>query len=434
MTADLAFFGRGDEADPTSAVTHETPLAGRTVALIHPAWHSCGTATVVASQARAYRELGARVLSIGLSDQPVFGLAPAAFRRAYLKATPELVADCRVLTGVGRGTLLNPFAMGRIGWDFAHGNHAATYVAFALNSAVPPAIAAEPIDLVHCNHFFCMPLATALRASQGCAVFLDTHDIQTKQYVLRNQGSPYLRPRATFEAMLATELHWLGMADLLIHLNSEEDAAFRELLPRRRHTLLYPAVDPMPAGPGGDDFAIVASANVPNILSLEWFLREVMLRAGDIPLAIYGNVDAAIRGRDPALYSRFARHFRGRVDDIARAYRQAACVLLPTTEGHGLSIKTIEALSSGAPVIATRHAFRGIDIDPTSLANVTLADDAEAFAGALRKAAAERPNTAARPTSPTRRLYEARFSPAAYREGLAQLVAPLLGRRSVASL
>jgi glycosyltransferase involved in cell wall biosynthesis len=172
---------------------------------------------------------------------------------------------------------------------------------------------------------------------------------------------------------------------------------------------------------------------VPNILSLEWFLREVMLRAGDIPLAIYGNVDAAIRGRDPALYSRFARHFRGRVDDIARAYRQAACVLLPTTEGHGLSIKTIEALSSGAPVIATRHAFRGIDIDPASLANVTLADDAEAFAGALRKATAERPNTAARPTSPTRRLYEARFSPAAYRAGLAQLVAPLLGRRSVAS-
>jgi glycosyltransferase involved in cell wall biosynthesis len=430
MTADLAFFGRGADADLTSAVTGDIPLAGRTVALIHPAWHSCGTATVVASQARAYRDLGARVLSIGLSDQPVFGLAPAAFQRAYLKATPELVADCRVLTGVGRGALLNPFAMGRIGWDFAHGDHAATYIAFALNSEVPAAVAAEPIDLVHCNHFFCMPLATALRASRGCAVCLDTHDIQSKQYVLRNQGSPYLRPRATFEAMLATELHWLGRADLLIHLNSDEDAGFRELLPGSRHALLYPAVDPMPAGPGGGDFAIVASANVPNILSLEWFLREVMPRAGDIPLAIYGNVDAAIRRRDPALYSRFARHFRGRVDEIAEAYRQAACILLPTTEGHGLSIKTIEAMSSGAPLIATQHAFRGIDIDPTRLANVILADDAEAFAAALRKLAAEGSNPALRPTSPTRRLYETRFSPAAYWEGLAKLAAPLLGRHS----
>src|SRR5437764_10163219 len=108
MTADLAFFGRGTGADVTGAVAGEIPLAGRTVALIHPAWHSCGTATVVASQARAYRELGARVLSVALSDQPIFGLAPAAFRRAYLRATPELVADRRALTGVGRGGVLNP--------------------------------------------------------------------------------------------------------------------------------------------------------------------------------------------------------------------------------------------------------------------------------------------------------------------------------------
>lgn len=385
---------------------------------------------MVASQAGAYRDLGARVLSIGLSDQPVFGLAPAAFRRAYLKATPELLADCRVLTGMGRGALLNPLKIGRIGWDFAHGDHASTYVGFALNSAVPPAVAAERIDLIHCNHFFCMPLARALRAGQAGAVLLETHDIQSKQYVLRNQGRPYLRPRASFETMLATELRWLGMADILVHLNSDEDAAFRELLPNSRHTLLYPAVDAMPVEPGGRDFVIVASANVPNTLSLEWFLREVMPRAGDIPLVIYGNIDAAIRSRDPALYSRFARHFRGRVDDVAGAYRQAACVLLPTTEGHGLSIKTIEALSSGAPVIATRHAFRGMDIDPAGLANVTLADDAEAFAAALRKAAAERPDPAARRTSPTRRLYEARFSPAAYRQRLAELAVPLLAARS----
>jgi glycosyltransferase involved in cell wall biosynthesis len=100
---------------------------------------------------------------------------------------------------------------------------------------------------------------------------------------------------------------------------------------------------------------------------------------------------------------------------------------LPTTEGHGLSIKTIEALSSGAPLIATRLAFRGIEIDPASLRNVTIADDAEAFAAALRKAAAASADAGARETSPTRRLYEARFSPAAYRDGLVQLVGPLLG-------
>src|SRR5438270_6097706 len=114
MTADLAFFGRGGETDLTSAVTHETPLAGRTVALIHPAWHSCGTATVVASQARAYRALGARVLSVALSDHPGFGLAPERLARAYLRATPEFVADRRLVTGIGRAAAFNPLKIGPI--------------------------------------------------------------------------------------------------------------------------------------------------------------------------------------------------------------------------------------------------------------------------------------------------------------------------------
>lgn len=409
------------------------PLKDRTVALVHPAWHSCGTATVVASQAKAYRELGARVISVALSDQIVFGLAAASFTRAYLNTTPELVADRRLLTGFGRRAALNPRKLAQIGWNFAHGDHASTYLAFANDSAIPAELAGERFDLVHCNHFFCMPLAQVLRGAERCPLVLDTHDIQAKQYVLRNAGGWYLSPRATFEAMLSTELGQLRQADLLIHLNSEEEAAFRGLLPDKGHALLYPAVDPMPTGPGGGDLAVVASANVPNILSLEWLLREVMPLAGDLPLAIYGNVDAAIRGRDPALYRRFSRHFRGRIDDIATAYAGIAAVLLPTIEGHGLSIKTLEAMSSGAPLVATRHAFRGIEIDPASLGNVAIADDAEAFAAALRRAAAQSCDSAGRGVSPTRRLYEARFSTAAYRAALADLVRPLIDTHAGAS-
>jgi polysaccharide biosynthesis protein PslH len=158
-----------------------------------------------------------------------------------------------------------------------------------------------------------------------------------------------------------------------------------------------------------------------------------MALAGDIPLAIYGNVDAAIRSRDSALYGRFARYFRGRIDDIATAYSRAACVLLPTIEGHGLSIKTIEAFSSGAPLIATRLAFRGIEGDPASLGNVAIAETAQSFAAALRKIAAGGHDAGPRASSPTRRFYEARFSPAAYKEGLVRLVAPLLASRSAVS-
>jgi polysaccharide biosynthesis protein PslH len=404
----------------------EAPLAGLRVALIHPAWHSCGTATVVASQARAYRELGASVVSLALSDHPAFGLTPQQFTQAYFEATPELAADRRLLAGMSTAALCNPLKIAALGWQFAHADYASTYVSLAENTPVPAELSARRVDFIHCNHFFCMPLAERLRATHGCPVLLDTHDVQADQYVLRGSSGWHVPPRASYEAMIATELGWLRRADLLVHLNLEEEGHFRMLLPERRHALLYPAVDPMPAAGEGQEFVVIASGNLPNVLSIQWFLREVMPRAGDLPLAIYGNVDVAIRGRDPTLWGRYSSHFRGRVSDLARAYRNAACVLLPTREGHGLSIKTVEALSTGAPVIATPHAFRGIGIDLAGLSDVTLADDAESFAAALRAMAGQPRQPAACITSPTRRLYEAEFSPAAYRQRLAGLVGSLL--------
>jgi glycosyltransferase involved in cell wall biosynthesis len=175
---------------------------------------------------------------------------------------------------------------------------------------------------------------------------------------------------------------------------------------------------------------MVASANRGNVLSVEWFLSEILPRAGDAPVAIVGNVDAALRRHNSALYERHRGLFRGRVDDVAAIYANAKLVLLPTSEGHGLSIKAVEALSSGLPLIATPQAFRGMQVDPARLANVALAAKAEAFAAALR-AAADRPpaSEAERLASDTRAFYEANFSLNAYRQAVLDKVLPLLAAR-----
>ena len=64
-------------------------------------------------------------------------------------------------------------------------------------------------------------------------------------------------------------------------------------------------------------------------------------------------------------------------------------MLLPTVKGHGLSIKAVEAMSCGAPLIATPQSVsrHGASIR-AELANVTLREDAAGFAAALREAAA----------------------------------------------
>lgn len=403
----------------------DAPLAGKTILLVHPAWHSCGSHQVFASQARAYRSLGARVVSLAIADSPG-AVEGSGAHRTYAAATNDLEADQRLYSGMPLLAVLKPSFLRTVRL-WLHGNFAAILLESARLAPLPAALATERrVDLIHCNHFFCMPVAARLREKHGCGIVLDSHDLQARQYALRNEQGWALPPVAAFDDMLAIELAAMRGADVLVHLNDEEAAMFKALLPERRHELVYPAVPPVAPGSGGEDLLIVASANYANYLGLAWFLEQVL------PLApagirgrvkIIGNVDRDLRARAPALYKANAELFQGRVADLGAAYANAAAVLLPTTEGHGVSIKTIEAMSSGAPLIATPHAFRGMRADPARLANVTLAADAPAFAAAMQAAA--RADLADREAADTRKFYQTHFSPEAYRAALARLAAPL---------
>ncbi len=399
------------------------------MAIVHPAWHSCGSHQVFVSQARAYRSLGAKVVSLAIADTP--GAIDGSHQhKSYLAATADLEADLRFFTGMP----LHGISSTR---DFrAWRGDGCTEILPRFCSRRPSLFRsrtrsrpAPRVDLIHCNHFFCMPVATRLRERHDCPIVLDTHDLQARQYVLRNHAGWALPPVARYEDMLAIELDAMRPADILVHLNDEEAAAFQKLVPDKRHALLYPTVNAMPAGPGGGDPIIVASANSANLLSLVWFLKEVLPLAPGVPIRILGNIDRQIRWGAPGLFKAHAGLFRGRVEveDLHDAYRNAAAVLLPATAGHGISIKTIEALSCGAPLIATPLAFRGLGINAAGLPNVTVAEDAAGFAAALRRAHATRhlPG-ASRELAATRRIYQQHFAFDAYRKSLWAIVERLV--------
>ena len=293
----------------------------------------------------------------------------------------------------------------------------------------PEGLESERIDLIHANHYFTLPLAERLRGATSAPIIVETQDIQARQYVLRNQGGFFVPPYATYDDMLAVELDWTGRADLCVHLNEEEYLEFQRLLPRARHALIYPATKPVALSERGRNIVIVASDNYANFVSARWFLQDVLPLAGDARVEIYGNIDAGVKNRDKALYEEHRGLFKGRVADIGAVYADAGCILLPTIEGHGLSIKAVEAMSSGAPLIATSQAFRGMGVDARTLSNVTLREDAAGFASALR-AAFIRLNAgetfADSAVSDTRRLYDATFSPRAYARELARVAVPLV--------
>ena len=401
--------------------------------MVHAAWHSCGSYQVNVSQAAVYRRLGAHVISLAVREWPPGQSSLESPRwRDYISHTQDMPANERYFANMPGAIIANPAFWTDLYWPLIHGDHARATAAMTKFARLPAAVKGRSIDLIHCNHFFCIPAARNLSAN--APLVIETQDVQALQYDLRNDGLFIVPPRATHDDLLKTELGWLRKADLLVHLNAEEWTTFEKLLPEMHNALVYPAVEEAPTGPGGNDIVIVASGNFPNTLSVEWFLEDVAPRAPHAQVMIAGNVDGALKARNPALYEKWKHLFLGRVDDIGAIYANAGLVLLPTTEGHGLSIKAVEALSSGAPLIATAQAFRGMKVDPNALANVTLCEGAVHFAAALEAAAlagpASNPMAAgmARTASDTRKFYDENFSHDAYARKISEIVLPLVTR------
>lgn len=404
-------------------------FAGRRVALVHPAWHSCGTYRVVLGQIAAYRAMGAQVLPVAISSDPGFVPGRDWIWKGFREATPELDAGPRFYGGAPFHAVLGPRFLTQTLWPYIHGDQAAIRLGMAERALLSPQMTGQGYDLVHCNHFFLMPVARRL-ARGGAPILLDTHDLQARQFALINERMPWLSPRVTYEAMLAQELEAMRGADLLLHLNADEARDFRALLPEKRHELLYPPTPPAPTGPGGADIVIVSSNNTANVESVIWFLREVAPKAPGLRVTIAGNVDAGVRARAPDLYAAHKGWFLGRVEDPGAVYAGARLALLPTIAGTGLSIKTVEAMSSGLPLIATPQALRGMEADVLDLAGLTVAEGADAFARAMVESAARPPlSESQRDLSATRAYYERRFSLVAYERTLGTLAAPLLARR-----
>ena len=228
-------------------------FAGRNIAVVHPAWHSCGTYRVVIGQIAAYRALGANVFPLAVSTDPGYVPERNWIWRSFLKATPELDRGERYLGGPTFTSFVTPGFLRNVLWPYLHGDQAIIRAGAAACARLPHKLRRREFDLIHCNHFFLMPVAQKL-ARGGAPIILDTHDLQARQFMLMNEHSFSLRPATSYDALLAQEMALLSNAQLLIHLNRTEEEEFRALLPGKAHTLLYPAVPDVPTGPGGAEY------------------------------------------------------------------------------------------------------------------------------------------------------------------------------------
>jgi glycosyltransferase involved in cell wall biosynthesis len=117
----------------------------------------------------------------------------------------------------------------------------------------------------------------------------------------------------------------------------------------------------------------------PNRRGLDFLLAEVMPRVwAELPDARLRLVGAGLEqppSADPRVEA------LGFVDDLADAYAEVSCAVVPLLQGGGTPLKFVEALAYGLPIVATPRAAAGLAVRDGE--DCLLADGAEAFAAAL---------------------------------------------------
>jgi glycosyltransferase involved in cell wall biosynthesis len=167
---------------------------------------------------------------------------------------------------------------------------------------------------------------------------------------------------------------------------SEADArAAQALCPGARVRVLPNVVDvariaPVAAVPAARRAVFVGNFTYqPNVRALRFLLDEVM------PRVWKGLPDARLRvvgtggPPPPASYPRVEAV--GFVEDIASAYAEVSCVVVPLLQGGGSPVKFVEAMAYGLPILATPRACAGLDVIDGE--HCLVAEGGEAFATAL---------------------------------------------------
>lgn len=149
-----------------------------------------------------------------------------------------------------------------------------------------------------------------------------------------------------------------------------------------------PAVTPSDGEPEADVVLLGRWTWAANAVGLEWFLDHVVDRLPEtLTIRVAGAGAEHHRGRHPNV------SFCGVVPDATAFLSTGRAIAIPARAGAGVQVKTLDAIATGRPVVATPLAVRGMREVPPS---VLVADDPGDYASRLVAAVAEGPSPAAR--------------------------------------
>jgi glycosyltransferase involved in cell wall biosynthesis len=370
------------------------------VIVLAPPWPRSGSGNTFAAQTAGHGRRGARVFLMLTPLWRWHSRSKTRFWRDTLGAMKlpgvETVAYPRADRGKARSYCQ---------WLVAGCDDAiAITMRYAASATLPGELAkflaSTRVDLIQANHVFSMGLAQRIAGlvhrTQGRRphIFLDTHDVQTDVYVRGGRTNWHSRRMDRHEDLLATELALCSQANTLIHHCQSDFDFFANRLPDKAHELIVPTLHPdsetelmkrrCKQRQAAFDFLYFGNNHEANLETVCWLLREVLPLAdvGD-RVRIVGTIGQLVRDRDPGLFSRYERLFLGEVSSVYDFYTAAKAILAPARAGTGTSIKLIEALCAGKPILTTSLGIRGLPREQMVGEDIHVHDSAGDFADAM---------------------------------------------------
>lgn len=421
-----------------------SPPARPGVILLAPPWPRSGSANLFAAQAAAHARRGARVLLLLTPlERRWHRPGKAAFWADAAAAMQFPGVEAVAYPRVDSGKLRSYCDWLLAGRDDSMAISARYAASGRLPREVAELVASARIDLIHANHVYAVRLAHRLarivaRAQarpQGRTerrqprILLDTHDVQSDLVAVRERLNPHSRRPDAREDLLKTELALCAGVDTLVHLTEADLGFFACSLPEKRHRLVLPTLHSGTEAelvwrrgttrPAGFDFLYVGNNHEANLETVRWLLREVVAFAGPEVaerIRFAGKVADLVESREPALFRRYGHLFVGEVPSLLDFYTGAKAILAPAVAGTGTSIKLIEALCAGKPVLATSLALRGLPRCEGMSADIHVHDTAADFAQAMVRLA--QGANAALYSAANAALYDRLFSNDRYFEAL----------------
>lgn len=339
------------------------------VLFVRPDWMKCGSATTFGKLSKLFQDRGAILIDVALQPYRVpcdRHLAAEKIREVEADLSPAFHFNLR------RSVLM--IAWLKIGWNYLMNwpKTVAGYMPVFYMQCEAPAIVRQllngaKIDYLYVNHYFSLPFSKRLVSNRP--VFLDTHDVQSLNYVSHDYHHQIRRRAAPFSACFKEELAIVDHADRVTMVSRDEIDLVKKFRPNGEYFYYLPLPSISVAGQFSEGYErapvrslrmkllVVAAWNPANERSLRWFLGSIWPSVCDmgVELNIVGAISKSFQGESfPATI------FHGLVDDLQAFYDSVDLVVLPITNGGGIAIKTLESIMLGLPFVATRHAVRGL--------------------------------------------------------------------------